>query len=241
MLNNPKTRLLLILSAIFISSAITAELISSKVFILPLVFGSLDLGSYPAVVGILPWPVVFLTTDIINEFYGRKTVRFLSVLTCFMIAFAFVLVFLAMQFKTILPSPTDAEYAAVFGQSLWIIIGSIVAFLVSQLLDSTVFWWLKNKTGNRFIWLRSTGSTLISQLIDTFIVLYIGFVLPGKLPENASFLEIGFTNYLLKMLIALLLTPLIYLVHFIIEKYLGDSASHLQEEQARDESLNEEL
>jgi uncharacterized integral membrane protein (TIGR00697 family) len=98
-------------------------------------------------------------------------------------------------------------------------LGSIAAFLVSQLLDAFVFDWIKHKTGNRFIWLRSTGSTLLSQLIDSYIVLYIGFVLGGSL-SFSEYMKIAPTNYVLKMLIALLLTPLIYLGHYLVRKYL---------------------
>jgi len=101
-----------------------------------------------------------------------------------------------------------------------VIIGSITAFLVSQLLDAFVFDAIKKRTGNRFIWLRSTGSTLISQLIDSFIVLYIGFVLPGKI-KLADFSSLAFTNYSLKILVAISLTPLIYFGHYIMKKVLS--------------------
>ena len=113
----------------------------------------------------------------------------------------------------------DAAFNKVFGQAQMVIVGSICAFLVSQILDAFLFSWIKSKTGERFIWLRSTGSTLISQLIDSYIVLYIGFVLPGTLSFN-DFMTIAPTNYVLKIVIAILLTPLIYLGHFIIRKFV---------------------
>ena len=96
-----------------------------------------------------------------------------------------------------------------------------MCFLVSQLLDASLFSWIKSKTGDRFIWLRSTGSTLVSQLIDSYIVLYIGFVLPGSL-SFVDFMSIAPTNYVLKIMIAILLTPLIYLGHYLIRRYLND-------------------
>ena len=102
---------------------------------------------------------------------------------------------------------------------------SIAAFLLSQLMDATLFHWIKRKTGNRFIWLRSTGSTVISQLVDSFVVLYIGFVLPGTLSFN-QFLQIAPTNYLLKLIIAVSLTPLIYLGHYLVKKYLDVKEDH---------------
>jgi uncharacterized integral membrane protein (TIGR00697 family) len=219
--DQPKVRLLLILSAVFIACAVTAELISSKVFVIDISIGSWNVGSFPGVVGILPWPVVFLVTDVLNEFYGKKTVRFLSILTCFIIALAFIIVSIAMEVDTILPSPTNEEFSSVFGMSRWIIAGSIAAFLISQLIDSMIFWLIKRSTGDRWIWLRSTGSTVVSQLIDSFVVLYIGFVLPGKLPEGIGFIETGMTNYVIKLLIAVGLTPVIYLMHWLVRMYLG--------------------
>ena len=100
-----------------------------------------------------------------------------------------------------------------------VIVGSIAAFLISQLMDAYLFDWIKKKTGNRYIWLRSTGSTLFSQLVDSYVVLYIGFVLPGSL-KFSDYMTIAPTNYILKMLIAVSLTPLIYLGHYGVNRYL---------------------
>ena len=118
----------------------------------------------------------------------------------------------------------DFEFTKVFGQSQWVIVGSVCAFMFSQLLDATLFAWIKQKTGNKHIWLRSTGSTVVSQLIDSYIVIYIGFILPGTLPMSA-FWEIAPTNYVLKLIIAILLTPLIYLGHYAVRRYLGEAHS----------------
>jgi uncharacterized integral membrane protein (TIGR00697 family) len=174
-------------------------------------------------VGILPWPVVFLVTDLINEFYGRNAIRRLSWITAVLIAYCFLIVIITMSIpaNTSISEQTasDAEYNKVFGQSRWVIAGSITAFLISQILDATIFAWVKKRTGNKMIWLRSTGSTVISQLFDSYIVLYIGFILPGTLPLSA-FWEIAPTNYLFKLLVALALTPLIYLGHFLVRRYL---------------------
>jgi hypothetical protein len=101
-----------------------------------------------------------------------------------------------------------------------VIVGSIAAFLFSQLLDVVVFHWIKERTGNRFIWLRSTGSTVLSQLIDSYLVLYIGFVLPGNM-SFSDYMTIAPTNYVLKLIIAISLTPLIYLGHFAVKRYLA--------------------
>jgi uncharacterized integral membrane protein (TIGR00697 family) len=224
-LNKP-TRLLIVLIAVFITCAITAELISSKLFQIDL--GSM--GSYVSIVGIFPWPVVFLTTDIINEFYGRKVLRMVSVITSVMIALCFVIVYIAMQPSAfVVPGvANDEQFNAVFGQSMWIIAGSITAFFIGQLVDSFVFWFFKKRTGGKMIWLRATGSTVISQLIDTFVVLFIGFVVPGIFTMS-QWLSTGMTNYIFKLMIAVGLTPLIYVFHWIVEKYLGEEKAHLME------------
>ncbi|HEY8404669.1 MAG TPA: queuosine precursor transporter [Flavobacteriales bacterium] len=221
-----KEWLFVALAGLFVTNAVTAELISNKLIDIPIsfrLFGN-DIGPFSTIIGVLPWPVVFLVTDLINEFYGYKAVKRLSWITSGLIAYCFVIVIICMEIPAntaISPNTaTDAEFNKVFGQSRWIIVGSIVAFLVSQILDATLFAWIKRRTGSRMIWLRSTGSTVISQLFDSYIVLYIGFILPGTLPLKA-FWEIAPTNYVLKLLIAIALTPLIYLGHFLVKHYIS--------------------
>ncbi len=220
-----KQWLFVFLAGLFITNAVTAELISNKLIEIPLsfdLFGN-QFGPFVTIVGILPWPVVFLLTDLLNEFYGYKAVRKLSWITAILIAYCFLIVGLSMDIPAVeIPGSNlsdDAAFNKVFGQAQMVIVGSICAFLVSQILDASLFSWIKSKTGERFIWLRSTGSTLISQLIDSYIVLYIGFVLPGTLSFN-DFMTIAPTNYVLKIVIAILLTPLIYLGHFIIRRFV---------------------
>ena len=218
--------LFVFLAGLFITNAVTAELISNKLIEIPLVFDvfGTEIGPFVTIVGILPWPVVFLLTDLLNEFYGYKAVRKLSWITAILIAYCFLIVGLSMEIPAVnIPGSNlsdDSAYNKVFGQAQMVIVGSICAFLVSQLLDASLFSWIKSKTGDRFIWLRSTGSTLISQLIDSYIVLYIGFVIPGSL-TFVDFMSIAPTNYVLKIMIAILLTPLIYLGHYLIRRYLN--------------------
>lgn len=220
-----KQWLFVFLAGLFITNAVTAELISNKLIEVPLsinLFGN-KLGPFVTIVGILPWPVVFLLTDLLNEFYGYKAVRRLSWITAILISYCFIVVGLSMEIPAVEIEGSnlsdDASFNKVFGQAQMVIVGSICAFLVSQILDASLFMWIKSKTGERFIWLRSTGSTLISQLIDSFIVLYIGFVLPGTL-SFTDFMEIAPTNYVLKIVIAILLTPLIYLGHYLIKRFV---------------------
>ena len=204
-----------ILAGIFITNALVAELIGGKL---------IYIGDVVMSLGILPWPIVFITTDLINEYFGEKGVRKLSFITACLIAYSFIILLLAMSIpaaKGISPV-NDDQFKAVFGQSMWIIVGSIIAFLVSQLIDVTVFWFFKNRTGDTKIWLRTTGSTLVSQLFDSFIVLGIAFWLPGKI-DFETFLSSALTGYTFKLSIAILLTPVIYAGHHLIKKFLSDA------------------
>jgi uncharacterized integral membrane protein (TIGR00697 family) len=212
MFRSKKDMVFIILAGIFITNAVVAELIGEKL---------IQIGPFVMSIGILPWPVVFLTTDLINEYFGKKGVRRLSIITACLIAYAFVVLLLAIAIpaaKGISPV-NDEQFQAVFGQSMWIIVGSIIAFMVSQLIDVTVFWYFRNKTGDKKIWLRTTGSTVISQLFDSFIVLGIAFWLPGKI-DFETFIGSALTGYTFKLGIAILLTPLIYWGHRIIKNYL---------------------
>ena len=215
MFQTRKDFVFVILAGIFITNAVTAELIGGKL---------IQIGRFVMSIGILPWPIVFLTTDLINEYFGEKGVRKLSFITACLIAYSFIILLLAMSIpaaKGISPV-NDDQFKAVFGQSMWIIVGSIIAFLVSQLIDVTVFWFFKNRTGDTKIWLRTTGSTLVSQLFDSFIVLGIAFWLPGKI-DFETFLSSALTGYTFKLSIAILLTPVIYAGHHLIKKFLSDA------------------
>nr|WP_294928296.1 queuosine precursor transporter [uncultured Flavobacterium sp.] len=217
MFKTKKEIVFVILAGIFITNAVVAELIGGKL---------IQIGPFVMSIGILPWPIVFLTTDLINEYFGEKGVKKLSVITAFLIAYAFLILFMAIIIpaaKGISPV-NDEQFQAVFGQSMWIIVGSIIAFMVSQLIDISVFWFFKNRTGNKKIWLRTTGSTVISQLFDSFIVLGIAFWLPGKIDFD-TFLSSALVGYTFKLSIAIILTPLIYLGHYLIKKYLNEHTS----------------
>ena len=202
-----------ILAGIFITNALVAELIGGKL---------IYIGDVVMSLGILPWPIVFITTDLINEYFGEKGVKKLSFITAGLIAYTFFLLLIGLQIPAVKGDGliTDEQFTAVFGQSMWIIVGSITAFLVSQLIDVTIFHFVKNRTGKKMIWLRSTGSTVISQLFDSFIVLGIAFWLPGKI-DTKMFIASALTGYTVKLLIAVGLTPLLYLGHYLIEKYLA--------------------
>lgn len=223
----------MILAGIFITNAVVAELIGSKI---------IQIGPFVMSIGIIPWPVVFLTTDIINEHYGRAGVRKLSFITASLIAYAFIILFVAIKIPAAVGISTvsDEQFYAVFGQSLWIIVASLIAFILSQLIDVYIFWLLRDKTGAKMIWLRSTGSTVISQLIDTFVVLGIAFWLPGKMTLPV-FLNAALTGYTFKLAIAVVLTPLIYVGHGLIERYLGPKESEEIVKESAEESLHHKV
>jgi uncharacterized integral membrane protein (TIGR00697 family) len=179
------------------------------------------------------WPVVFITTDLVNEYYGKKGVRRLTLMTTAMIAYAFVVLYLTRLIDAV-PGLgiDDASYQRVFTQSQWIIAGSITAFLIAQLIDVLIFHAVRRRTGSALIWLRATGSTVVSQLIDSIVVLYIGLALPQSW-DAKTFLTSAGTNYSVKLLIAIAATPMIYLGHWAVERYLGkEVAEKLAEEAA---------
>ena len=214
MFKSKKELVFIILAGIFITNAGTAELIGGKL---------IQIGPFVMSIGILPWPIVFLTTDLINDYFGKEGVKKLSYITAGLIAYSFIVLFLAISIpaaKGISPV-NDEEFQAVFGQSMWIIVGSIIAFLFSQLIDLQIFSYFKKKTGDKKIWLRATGSTVVSQLFDSFIVLGIAFWLPGKI-DTETFLSSALTGYTFKLGTAILLTPVIYLGHYGIRNYLKD-------------------
>ncbi|NWF50806.1 MAG: queuosine precursor transporter [Ignavibacteriaceae bacterium] len=237
------TRLFYILGSFFVANAILAEFIGVKIFSLekslgltPVSFTLFDVPNlaFNLSAGVLLWPVVFIMTDIINEYFGKRGVRFLSFTAAILITYAYLMVYFAM---TLSPADfwinrttgagtlnMDVAFNTIFGQGLWIIIGSLVAFLVGQLVDVIVFHYFKSFTGNSKIWLRATGSTLVSQFIDSFVVLFIAFYI-GAGWNIVTVLAIGVVNYFYKFLVAVLLTPILYFLHSVIDKYLGKELS----------------
>jgi uncharacterized integral membrane protein (TIGR00697 family) len=213
MFESKKNIVFIILAGIFITNAVVAELIGGKL---------IQIAGFTLSIGILPWPIVFITTDLINEYFGKSGVRKLTFLTAGLISYAFIILLVGMQVPASSFSPVnDSSFNLVFGQGMWIIIGSLIAFIVSQLLDVAIFHKFKKHTGDNHIWLRATGSTAISQLIDTFIVGGIAFYLPGKV-NFEQYLNMSSSGYLAKLIIAIGLTPLIYLGHRLIRNYLKE-------------------
>jgi len=234
-------RLFVVLAGFFLTNALLAEFIGVKIFSLEATLGFAPIewslfgvsGTLNFTSGVLLWPVVFVMTDVINEYYGVKGVRLISWVAVGFIAYAFMVAYVSIGLapagfwveanRDLGVPDIQHAYAQVFGQGLWTIIGSIVAFLIGQLVDITVFRRIRSVTGEKLIWLRATGSTAVSQLIDSFVVLYIAFVLgPQKWPIP-QFLAVGMVNYSYKMLAAIAMIPLLYLARRMIKSYLGDA------------------
>ena len=238
-LNDKPTKLFLAITAFFVANALIAECIGGKIFSLEGVFGlppaNLSLFgqtglSFNLTCGVLLWPLEFIITDIVNEYYGPKAVRRISIIAVSLILYAFLMFYLAMsvapaafwvgsKVETGVPSMQTA-FEAIFGQGMWIILGSLIAFLVSQFIDVMVFHKIKKMTGEKMPWLRATGSTIVSQFVDSFVVLVIAF----KIGNNWSWsfvMAVCVVNYMYKFTMAILLTPVITFMEARIEKYVG--------------------
>ena len=249
-LKDKSTKLFIFFTAFFVANALIAECIGGKIFSLEkllgwapssfTLFGQKNLA-FNLTCGVLLWPLEFVLTDIVNEYYGPKAVKRISYTAVALISYGFIMCYFAMAVP-----PADFWYGTgsadgipdmskafngVFGQGMWIILGSLIAFLVSQLVDVTVFHKIKKHTGEKKVWLRATGSTLVSQLVDSFIVLFIAFKI-GKGWSWQLVLAICLVNYAYKFTMAILLTPLIYLVEKRIEIYLGHETAYKMKQAA---------
>lgn len=237
-LEKRKNQLYLLLGFFFLTNAIIAEFIGAKIFSLEKTLG---LGpaqwnmlggtiSFDMTAGVILWPFVFILTDVINEYYGKEGVKKLSYITVILLIYAFIMVRVAMWLKgadfwlgsgklTGIQSMSNA-FNSVFGQGLMIILGSLVAFLIGQIVDAFIFEQIKKVSKNKFIWLRATGSTVVSQCIDSYVVLVVAFYFGGNYSLEWV-LQVGTINYVYKLGMAILLLPLLYGLHAIIDKYLG--------------------
>ncbi len=238
-LKDKPTKLFLGITAFFVANALIAECIGGKIFSLEgvlglqpanfTIFGEKGL-SFNLTCGVLLWPLEFVITDIVNEYYGPKAVRRISITAVSLILYAFLMFYIAMRISPAsfwvgskvdngVPS-MQAAFEAIFGQGMWIILGSLGAFLISQFIDVIVFHKIKKVTGEKMPWLRATGSTLVSQLVDSFVVLVNAF----KLGNNWTWsfvIAVCLVNYMYKFAMAIILTPAITFIESRIENYVG--------------------
>ena len=215
---NFKEQFYIFLSAIFIASLVTCNLIANK-------FVTVDLGFKVFIVsaGILPYPLTFLVTDLISELYGQKKAN-LVVFSGF-VASMFVLLFLWLggQFNAI-PSSivNDDIYNLVFQNAWRVIAASMIAYLFAQFIDVRIFHFWKKLTNGKHLWLRNNGSTIASQLVDTTLVIMVLFV---GVWESDQIISAIIDGWLFKMLMAAIDTPIIYgIIHLLKGKI--DIAKH---------------
>ncbi len=245
-----RSKLYIFLCLLFITNALLAEIIGVKIFSLEKWLGTgpaqIPLTSnfvldFNLTAGVVIWPVVFITSDIINEYFGKQGLKRISYLTAGFIVYSFTIIY----FSTTLPPADfwihlnkdkfgpgfsiDAAFSLIFRQGLGIIVGSIVAFLIGQVVDTHTFHFLKSFTGSKKIWVRATGSTLVSQLIDSFVVLWVAFYLFGNWPFE-QVMAVGVINYIYKFCLAVLLTPLLYVAHALIDRYLENETKEIATE-----------
>ena len=236
-------RMFIVLSGFFVANAIIAEFIGVKIFALEDTIGIAPLnwnlfgqtGSLNFTAGVLLWPIVFVMTDVINEYFGRKGVRMISWLAVALIVYAYLFAYATIHLapaswwvgagKNQGVDNLQTAFAAIFGQGLWTIGGSITAFIIGQLIDVSIFHAIRNRTGEKHIWLRATGSTLVSQFLDSFVVLYIAFVIGPQKWSIGLWLAVGCVNYAYKVFAAIALTPLIYAARRGLDAWLGKDLS----------------
>ncbi len=211
--------LFLTLAAFFITSLVVGDLIGGKLMGVPL-FGEVRLLS----AGFIPFPITFLLTDLLNEFYGKRAARIVTFVGLGMAVFTLLVVTLAVAapWHPVTQSAdwqgnTPAQYDAVFASGRRILIASMVAYIVAQLLDISLFHRLKQLTKGKMLWLRATGSTVASQLLDTIVIQWLVWNENLDVPRLTSLIIF---SWLGKLLIAVALTPLIYAGHAFVTRVL---------------------
>ena len=197
------------LTAIFVAALVTGDFIGGRFWVL---FGQ----TFSA--GIIPFPLTFVLTDIVNEFYGPSGARRLTFVGLGAAVFVWLVITLALHLPPSPQSPIpDAVFQAAFGTAARLYVASLTAFVVGQMLDISIFRWLRKRTGHRLLWVRATGSTVLSQAIDSFTVSFV--FLAGN--ESLAFItRNAANNYVGKLIMAVLLTPLIYAIHAIFRRRL---------------------
>ena len=192
------------LAGIFVAALIVADLIGGRFFRV----GSVDLS-----VGLLAFPLTFVLTDVVNEFYGTSGARRLTYLGLGASVFVFIIISVALAVP---PSPIgvpNETFRSVIGVSRRLFVASLAAYLIGQLADITVFGAFRRLTRHRLLWLRATGSTVISQIIDTTVVTF--GLMVGQQPTG-TIVRVVIHSYLIKLVFAVGLTPLIYAIHAVV-------------------------
>lgn len=215
-----RLKLFLFLACLFVTSLLVGDLIGGKLY-------ETEVGGLMLIisVGMIPFPIVFLLTDLINEFYGARVARFVT-LVGFVMAWFTILVLIVAGLVPWAPftqgpdwtGVRQASFDNIFASSRKILICSTVAYLLGQLIDIFIFHALRRRLKGRFLWLRATGSTVVSQFLDTVVINLL--VWYGTMPLS-NLVSIMATSYLVKLVTAIGLTPLIYGGHALVERGLG--------------------
>lgn len=206
----------LVLSGIFIASLVTSNLIFQKFFS----WDAFGLYTFEISVGILPYPITFLVTDIISEIYGKKKANRIVMTGLFASIFTLLIVLVADLSKATAWSPVnDEQFHHVFGVTFIGVGASMAAYLTAQFIDVQLFHFWKRLTKGKHLWLRNNASTVTSQFIDTFTVLFLLCTF-GLIPWDLFFGLLA-NGFLFKVLVALLDTPIIYLIAWQFRKYFG--------------------
>ena len=203
--------LYLTLAGLFITALVVCNLIANK-------FVSVDLGFYTFTLsaGVLPYPITFLITDILSEMYGRKKTSRVVLMGFAALLFTILILWLGKQFAAIESSPvSDPVYNAAFGNSQRVIFASMTAYLVAQLVDVRLFHFWKRLTNGKMLWLRNNASTMLSQLVDTTLVVGVLFYGKESFETMSGFIIDG---WLFKALAAFVDTIPIYIIVWIIRR-----------------------
>jgi uncharacterized integral membrane protein (TIGR00697 family) len=217
---NARQKLFVVLATVFTTCLVVGDIIGGKLIETQL-FGV----NFITTVGMIPFPVTFLLTDLLHEFYGKAATRFVTLVGFGMalLSFLFIYVGAAVPIASLARDPgwqgvTESAFANVFLGSQRMIAASLTAYLISQFVDIATFHLLKRLTSSRMLWLRATGSTAVSQLIDSVVISFAAF---GGLMSSQKIVEMIRSGYMLKLIIAISLTPLIYIGHAVVERWLG--------------------
>jgi hypothetical protein len=238
-----------VLCALFVGFFVAAEVLGGKLFRFTLLgLGPDDLGlgegtEFAATAGILAFPLTFVMTDIVNEYFGRPIVKLFTwiAIAVNLLLQPVIRAAIAAPAISFTPGISDSDmqrgFEIALGQTTSIVFASLCAFAIAQWLDVQVFTWLRRNTGGKYLWLRAQGSTVVSQMIDTLAVVYLAFVvipmLTGGQPWSiANAFSVSLTNYVYKFLIAVGVTPVLYLVHAAVDRYLGKEAAEALVHQA---------
>ncbi|MDQ3035798.1 MAG: queuosine precursor transporter [Myxococcota bacterium] len=207
---SPRHQLYLVLVCLFVTCLLVADIVAGKYF---------QVGALEMSVGTVTFPIAFLLTDIVNEYYGRPGARLMTAIGMAMLIVGFALIFMSRSLPVSAGTVVHQEaFDEVFGISMRIFAASLVAYLISQIVDIHAFHLVKTITGSRHLWLRAIGSTVVSQVVDTFVVNFGALAGVRSMPD---ILAIVGTSYLYKITVAVMLTPLVYVAHDVITRRMG--------------------